>query len=343
VLFVDGGEGETGGGAAGTGSGTGTGAGRRPTFDWPGLAARVVPLWADFRDHPENFADEAGLARAVSIVDLFDDVVDVTPARHVRATAADIDPESLAREVSDLYGQLRRSVVELGAASEDGEWKPAGKVGRDWRSATLADLARGGALTILRGAAAGGRDSTRAGSTGAGGVSTDRRALTARDVATGSKPSGADGDAHPDASQSVAAGDVLVRAVSGASAVGDMTRVADESDAGAALGSNLHLLRPDPARLDPWFLAGFLGAADNIAAASTGSTLVQVNPGRLRVPLMPLAKQRRYGDAFRRAHELRVLAQRTAALVEETAAALTTGLTAGALLPPTPDDTHGSA
>jgi hypothetical protein len=29
--------------------------------------------------------------------------------------------------------------------------------------------------------------------------------------------------------------------------------------------------------------------------------------------------------------------------VEETAAALTTGLTAGALLPPTPDDTHGSA
>jgi hypothetical protein len=159
--------------------------------------------------------------------------------------------------------------------------------------------------------------------------------LTARDVSSGGPPSGAPSDAHPDAVQTIAVGDVLVRAVIGAGGrAGAMTRVADEADAGALLGAHLHLLRPDPARVDPWFLAGFIGAADNIAAASSGSTMVSVNPGRLRVPLMPLAEQRRYGAAFRRAFELRALARRTAALAEEAAGAVTTGLTVGALLPP---------
>ncbi|MGC5413112.1 N-6 DNA methylase, partial [Streptomyces sp. DT225] len=80
----------------------------------------------------------------------------------------------------------------------------------------------------------------------------------------------------------VATGDVLVRAVAGGN--GAMARVADERDAGALLGPQVHLFRPDPARLDAWFLAGFLGSAANIAAASTGRTVVHVSPGRLRVP-----------------------------------------------------------
>lgn len=108
-----------------------------------------------------------------------------------------------------------------------------------------------------------------------------------------------------------------------------MTRVADDRDAGALLGPHIHLLRPDPARLDPWFLAGFLGAEDNIASASTGSSLVHVTPGRLRVPLLPLEEQRRYGEAFRRVYELRAAVRLTADLAADTAATLTTGLTAG--------------
>ena len=59
----------------------------------------------------------------------------------------------------------------------------------------------------------------------------------------------------------------------------------------------------------------------------------------LIAPLLPLEEQRRYGEAFRRVYELRAAVRRTADLAADTAATLTTGLTAGVLLPP---DTPGS-
>ncbi|MFE1248799.1 N-6 DNA methylase [Streptomyces sp. NPDC058766] len=355
VLFVDG-EGEQRDGATGPPPATGTataGAGSRggsrsrrsgasaptssasaTTFDWAGLTERVLGQWAAFTTAPDTYADEPGLARAVPLVDLLDDVVDVTPARHVRATAADIDPAALARRVHDLHGQLAEQVAALASASASGGWQPSGDSAREWRTATVSDLARGGALTVLRAAPPGTR-----GSKGSAAPAVDRPVLTAQDVSTGTPASGGAVDLHADAAQPVAAGDVLVRALAGSGDESAMTRVADDRDAGALLGQHVHLLRPDPARLDPWFLAGFLGAGDNIASASTGSTLVHVTPGRLRVPLLPLEEQRRYGEAFRRVYELRAAVRRTADLAADTAATLTTGLTAGVLLPP---DTPGS-
>ncbi|MGW3597132.1 N-6 DNA methylase [Streptomyces sp. NPDC005167] len=361
VLFVDG-EGEQRDGATGTPSatdtataGAGTRGGSRPrrsgssssaassapassassasSFDWSGLTDRVLGQWAAFTTAPDTYADEPGVARAVPLVDLLDDVVDVTPARHVRATAADIDPAALARRVHDLHEQLAEQVAALAAASASGGWQPSGASAREWRTATVSDLARGGALTVLRAATPGTR-----GSKGPAAPTADRPVLTAQDISTGTPPSGGAVDIHADATQPVAAGDVLVRAVAGSGDAAVMTRVADDQDAGALLGPHIHLLRPDPARLDPWFLAGFIGAEDNIASASTGSTLVHVTPGRLRVPLLPLEEQRRYGEAFRRVYELRAAVRRTANLAADTAATLTTGLTAGVLLPPdTPD------
>ncbi|MGW1506265.1 N-6 DNA methylase [Streptomyces mirabilis] len=362
VLFVDG-EGEQRDGATGTQSatdtaGAGTRGGSRPrrsgssssaassapassasasSFDWAGLTDRVLAQWAAFTTAPDTYADEPGVARAVPLVDLLDDVVDVTPARHVRATAADIDPAALARRVHDLHEQLAEQVAALAAASAYGGWQPSGASAREWRTATISDLARGGALTVLRAATPGTR-----GSKGPAAPTADRPVITAQDISAANPPSGGAVDVHADAAQPVAAGDVLVRAVAGGGDAAAMTRVADDRDAGALLGPQVHLLRPDPARLDPWFLAGFLGAEDNIASASTGSTLVHVTPGRLRVPLLPLEEQRRYGEAFRCVYELRAAVRRTADLAADTAATLTTGLTAGVLLPPdTPDS--GSA
>ncbi|MEU3282477.1 N-6 DNA methylase [Streptomyces antibioticus] len=351
VLFVDG-EGEQRDGAPGTASATDTATADASTrggsrsrrsgastsssatpasaasFDWAGLTDRVLGQWAAFTTAPDTYADEPGVARAVPLVDLLDDVVDVTPARHVRATAADIDPAALARRVYDLHEQLAEQVGALATASASGGWQPSGASAREWRTATVSDLARGGALTVLRAATPGTR-----GSKGPAAPAVDRPVLTARDISAGNPPSGTAVDLHADAAQPVAAGDVLVRAIAGGDAAA-MTRVADDRDAGALLGQHIHLLRPDPARLDPWFLAGFLGAEDNIASASTGSSLVHVTPGRLRVPLLPLEEQRRYGEAFRRVYELRAAVRRTADLAADTAATLTTGLTAGVLLPP---------
>ena len=57
----------------------------------------------------------------------------------------------------------------------------------------------------------------------------------------------------------------------------------------------------------------------------------------MRVPLLPLEEQRRYGRAFRRLHELRSAARQAGEAAEEAAELLAEGLTSGALLPPGDD------
>ncbi|MFD5024746.1 N-6 DNA methylase [Streptomyces sp. NPDC058373] len=301
--------------------------------DWVELTGRVLTAWAAFADDPAEYAGEPAVARAVPVVDLLNDTVDLTPARHVRATTADLSPEVLAARVDGLRDRLTGEVAALLAAAEQvvGEWPPAAPT-EGWRTATVADLVRGGALTLLKGPAPSPRDTAGA-SAGTESVAVpDRRVLTAEDVTAAAPPSGAGPHSHSEPVHVIAAGDIVLR--TSASRKGPRARVADTPDVGAALGPHLHLLRPDPARLDPWFLAGFAAAEDNVATASTGSTIVTVNPGRLRVPLLPLEQQRRYGEAFRRLHALRTAARLASTASEEAASALAAGLASGALAPP---------
>ncbi|MGW5713819.1 N-6 DNA methylase [Streptomyces olivaceus] len=336
VLFVDAAEAAEAPGAAATGT-TGNrtrGGVRSAVLDWKELHGRVTEAWQAFTEDPDTFGDTPGLARAVGIVDLLDEVVDLTPARLVRTSRADADPAELSAAVQATRRNLVRAAKSLGRAAGYEGWGASGATAREWRTATASDLARGGALTLLRTAP----DTPRG--RGAGerteGPGRDAEAgpvLTGSDIASGSGPTGDAVNLRGGAGSApvIAAGDVLVRGVAGGS--GPMSRVAGEEEAGALLGTQIHLFRPDPARLDPWFLAGFLGADDNIAGASTGSTVLNVSPGRLRVPLLPLEEQRRYGEAFRRVHELRGEAQRATRLAEETARLLAGGLTGGQLLP----------
>ncbi|WP_330460758.1 N-6 DNA methylase [Streptomyces sp. NBC_00820] len=346
VLFVD--AAETPGAGAGSGSGGGDTAGPRTrggsrsvSLDWAAITAQVLGAWQAFTDDPDAFTGEPGLSRAVGVVDLLDDVVDLTPARLVRASRAEIDPAELSAEVDATRRDLVKATKSFARAAGYEGWTSAGGAAREWRTATASDLARGGALALLRTVPEGSRGRAEDENQGVdrAGVA-ERPVLTGVDIANGSGPTGNPAEVRTDAAPVIAVGDVLVRALAGGS--GPMTRVAGKEEAGALLGPHVHLLRPDPARLDPWFLAGFLGAEDNIAGASTGSTILTVSPGRLRVPLLPLEEQRRYGEAFRRVQELRAEAQRATRLAEETAGLLAGGLTGGQLLPSTGDDNRTS-
>lgn len=218
------------------------------------------------------------MARAIGVVDLLDDMVDLTPTRLVRASRAEVDPAELSAEIKAARLDLVEAAVSLGRAAGYDGWNAAVSA-RDWRTATVSDLARGGALTLLRTVPEGarGRDEE-----GGGTADETRPVLTAADLALGSGPTGDPAKHLNETAPVIAGGDVLVRSV--ANGGGPMARVAGQAEAGALLGHQVHLFRPDPARLDAWFLAGFLGADDNVAGASTGSTVVTVNPGRLRVP-----------------------------------------------------------
>ncbi|WP_203605702.1 N-6 DNA methylase [Streptomyces sp. SID8014] len=311
----------------------GAAARRRPAIraDWSELTERVLNVWTAFTDDPVGYPGEPAVARVVPVVDLLGDTVDLTPARHVRTTSADLAPEVLAARLDGLRDRLTGEAAALLAASEQvtREW-PLTAPDQGWRTATVADLVRGGALTLLKGPAA--RDTGGAALGTESDTTPDRPVLTVDDIAAGEPPSGTGPHPHAGPMHVIAPGDIVLRA--SASRGGPRARVAGEPEAGALLGPHLNLLRPDPARLDSWFLAGFAAAEDNIATASTGSTIVNVNPGRLRLPLLPLEQQRRYGEAFRRLHVLRTAARLASAASEEAASALAAGLASGAVAPP---------
>ncbi|QKW06212.1 N-6 DNA methylase [Streptomyces sp. NA04227] len=310
-------------------------------LDWAAIHNTVLSAWRPYLADRDSFTATPGIAGAVPLTDLLDEAVDLTPARHIPAASRQtLHPAQLARRTSELYGQLQQATRDLTSISAEGDWPPADDRPREWRTATLADLLRGGALSLLHTPLAG-RRTTRSGRAQPppGPVSGGRPTLTAADVLNSRPASGTDTDLPTDtALPLIQGGDVLLTELLqvGHSAV---TRVVEADEAGCFLGPQLLLFRPDRRRLDSWFLAGFLSAEQNVNAAATGTSVVRVDPRRLRVPLLPLAEQQRYGAAFRHLHQLRTAARRADRAAEDVTRLLSTGLTGGALLP----RGHGSA
>lgn len=274
-----------------------------------------------------------GFCRAVPVVELLDDTVDLTPQRHLPVAA----PEASAEETRVWAGKTRRRLLrtlERTRASAPGEGWTSRKEG-EWRVTALADLARSGALTLYR------APSTASGLSLASeeGAGRGPRVLTLTDVLGAGESSGCL-DASADSEEArgrveIRVGDVIVPSAL-ARREPSRARVATDADAGALLGLNLHLLRPDAAHIDPWFVAGFLEDEDNLRRAGQGSTVIRVDLRRLRVPLLPLAEQRRYGAAFRELNEFRAELDRVRAAAEDLGQRLSGGLRSGLLAPPSP-------
>ncbi|MFC5748813.1 N-6 DNA methylase [Actinomadura rugatobispora] len=296
--------------------------GQGRTSDTGRLHATVLSTWQAFVA-PTEFTEVPGTARAVPTIDLLDDLVDLSPARHVR-TAPMVTPDAALRDVLELAERLKADVAALTEASEIGPLASAGEASRTWRSATVADLARGGALAVHRGTRAASADTPPT-------DLADRPVLRARDLLGGTRAGGDTRETRLADPVVIEAGDVLITQVVGPQGVA--TRVAGDDDAGCLLGNGVFLLRPDPARLNPWFLAGFVSAPDNVSQATTGSSTHQLVASRLRVPLLPLDEQTAYGQAFRKLHDLRASARNAATCADEMADLMATALSSGALLP----------
>ncbi|MFB8071685.1 N-6 DNA methylase [Streptomyces californicus] len=249
--------------------------GGRERLDWPAVRAAVLDAWRER-------ADVEGVSRVVPVVELLDDDVDLAPARHLPRPAPGGGASGLG-EIREKLAETLRLTAELVPPAA----VPAGSA--HLPLTTVGELARAGALQLRTGTAAPG--------------SAPVPVLTEHDVLTGGAPAA---PAAPPAAEATGTdadetvllepGDVVVPVVGGGSAA----RVVDGTTAGAALGRNLQLLRPDPAALDPWFLAGFLrGTANHRQASSHASTAARLDARRLHLPRMPLADQRRYGERFR--------------------------------------------
>ncbi|UJB42388.1 N-6 DNA methylase [Streptomyces sp. A1-5] len=292
----------------------------RDKFDWQTVRATAVDAWRDF-DRDGGIEEVPGVCRSLAAIDLLGDDVDLAPARHLPPPAAAGGPAELARVHDRLTATLARTAELAPHPGTDtaAAQPPAGR----WPLTTVGELARSGALVL------------RAGGPGTAGPGGGAPAvLTDHDVIGGLAPSGTLPEtptgASPEEPVLVQEGDVVVPVLGG----GATARVVDEATAGAALGRNLTLLRPDTAALDPWFLAGFLrGTANNRQASSYASTATRLDVRRLQLPRLPLVEQRRYSRRFADLAAFESALRLASRLGEQLVQGLHDGLTDGSVDP----------
>ncbi|WP_418962922.1 N-6 DNA methylase [Streptomyces lavendofoliae] len=296
----------------------------RDKLDWPAVHTAVLDAWRPFDKHG-TVAERPGAHRCVPVIELLDDDVDLAPARHLPPPAAAGGAEELAGVRDRLTAVLRRTGELTPPPARPAAHPEAARL----PGVTVGELARTGALE-LRAGGSGTAPGTGAG-TGLGsapGTATGAAVpvLTEQDVLAGQAPSGTLPEGTGEEPVLVRAGDVVVPVLGG----GSVARVVDDATEGAALGRNLQLLRPDPAAIDPWFLAGFLrGTANNRQASSYASTATRLDVRRLQLPRLPLAEQRRYGETFRALAEFEETLRLAGRLGERLVRGMYDGLTDG--------------
>jgi N-6 DNA Methylase len=287
---------------------------RRPDGDTPATVLMVsasdpdtaTAAWHRYRSSPDH--DDPGVSRAVPVIDLLDEEVNLTPARYLSARAPELAAERFAQQrdaLAAVAGEIGGLIPDLRPAVQQG----------DVPAVPVAELARIGHLMVHYAPA---RGDARSG---------DEPLLMIEDVLEG-RP--ASGKGTPDQRWiALRAGDIVVAAAAGRLVV----RVLDAD--GAVLGPGLILLRTDPGQLDPDFVAGTLRSSSNAQTSviQTGGGS-RADIGRALLPRLPLAQQRQYGEAFRRIDKLQAVVRSLTAGGEELAQLLADGVTGGRLNPP---------
>ncbi|MCT4356503.1 N-6 DNA methylase [Streptomyces sp. Je 1-79] len=297
-----------------------TGAAGRDKLDWQAVHTAVLDAWLPF-DRNGTVTETPGASRAVPVIELLDDDVDLAPARHLPPPAAGGGAGELLAVRDRLAETLGRTVALTPPPALPADTAADPAAAARPTGVTVGELARTGALEL------------RAGGTGTlsfPAPGSPVRVLTENDVFAAQPPSGSLPDGVPEEPVLLAEGDVVVPVLGG----GSLARVVDAATAGAALGRNLQLLRPDPAALDPWFLAGFLrGTANTRQASSYASTATRLDVRRLQLPRLPLTEQQRYGERFRALAEFEGALRLAGRLGEQLVQGLYDGLADGTVAP----------
>lgn len=283
---------------------------------------RVLGAWRTFAAGPDAEAnadvDEAGFARAVPVIELLDEEVDLTPARRQPAVAGAATGAHLVR----VRARLAAVVADLPELLPQVTQTPDGVSAPDTLS--VAELARTGALQLIGPVRAptGGEhpSSPPREQTADGGP-----VLTGRDVVAGVEASGRDDNSLPERIPLVT-GDVVVPA-----AARRLTSRVVTAD-GTLLGTGLYLLRPNPVALDPWFLAAQLSSSTN-DRQTTSLSGARIDVRRALIRRLPPDEQRVHGRTYQRVLALAARLGEIRTLGAELIRLTADGLAAGTLRP----------
>ncbi|HUK70874.1 MAG TPA: N-6 DNA methylase [Streptosporangiaceae bacterium] len=309
------------------------GKGARAQTGWQQVQDIILEAWRSFSGGAAEAAsseageDCTGTWRIMRVIDLLDEAVDLSPTRHVGAGGSRKSPSQTSETVKLLRTRMRTALAALEERVPGVGWLPR-EDAANWRTATIAELARSGLVLLHR---AQGPAAPNAGLPAGPHPADVCPVLTLGDVKAGSAPSGAvPQDAVQEGWVKISAGDVVIPA-----GLDELTRalVATGEHDGAILGEGLHLIRPDLARMDPWFLGGVLSARHNARQASYGTTSIRIDARRLAVPRLPVSEQRLYGEAFRDVSGFGTAIRDLARVSDELAELLGTSLANGTLMP----------
>ncbi|MER7845117.1 N-6 DNA methylase [Kitasatospora sp. NPDC096077] len=253
----------------------------QPSIDWPALRTTVLEALQ---------SDRATAGVSVPVIDLLDEQVDLTPARHVPAPDSAVTTNlrqswtrfdrrlDEARDLSRVLAKLNPVQDAAAMSTSVGELELAGALELHSGQALPEQLLRRGdrpsdGIPVITVPDLGNPEGTR-------------HWLSAMESEDGER-----------------AGTLTVTSSQDVVVVGSL-RAFDawvDVDAPTVLGPQLHLLRVDPTVLDPWFLAGCLRSPANARQAGThASTSSRVDVRRLQVPRLPLEEQQTYGETYRR-------------------------------------------
>ncbi|MFJ4718301.1 N-6 DNA methylase [Streptomyces luteogriseus] len=249
---------------------------REPSPDWDSLGSYVLSALTAL-DQPDQEPPQGAVR--VSLLDLLDDEVDVTPGRYTTPTAEPSRKELAGKwdEFGSLLTDLADHTRRLSALDFE--------AGTPQTTTTVGDLAKAGALTLRAG------QQPQESAAPAGGAAVPF--LTIADLLHDGTPSGTvpTGSAPAVAEE----GDVVVAGVARA------FKAWVHQGPPTALGPQLYILRVDAEKLEPYFLAGCLSAPANGRQAGThASSSSRVDIRRLQVLQLPLEKQTVYAETFRR-------------------------------------------
>jgi SAM-dependent methyltransferase len=238
--------------------------------DAAGDSASVLTAWHTFVTDPA--AQLPAGVRILSIIDLLDDEIDVGPRRHL--TRQPVAAQGMG------YDETRASLLDgLHRLAGTAPLLRVSATKPPTATTTLGELVKTGIVTVhqapLKMDVEDGPDSV----------------LTARDVRRGRPASGA-----------AIAGAGMIRTASGDVVIALGSRdavVRVVSDADALLGPQLLLLRTDPDRMDPYFLAGHLHVSQHDSGVHSVLTSSRTDVYRTVLPRLALTEQRAYGAAFR--------------------------------------------
>lgn len=248
----------------------------RPAIDWASVRERVGKAFKGERVE--------GSAQ-VPVIDLLDEQVDIAPGRHVPSSEA-----TTAIRLRQTWTNFNTHLTEVADLAQALSALAPVSRREDTSSVTVADLERAGAVQIEPGRSLPEANLHR-GPRPPGGIF----ALTLGDLLVDDDPEYWLMKEEAERLTVTASHDVVMV---------NASRSFDvwvETNAPTVLGPQFQVVRPDPAVIDPWFLAACLRAPGNARQASThASSSSRIDARRLHVLRLPIDEQCRYGELYRK-------------------------------------------